>query len=194
MKFLLKVSNSIQRFANKKYIITLFIMFLVIIVIMGKSPVSSSALKRLNAGIGMLDMQFGYSQLQVYNMLEIIGIKGQQHYSEFLGIDFVFAVVFMLLQALLITLLLKKAEVDGKFVILNLLPFVRSVMDIIENCLILTIIFNYPVKLPLIVELSSAVTMLKWIIYSVILALLFLLGALITFKSINTKIRLKRRS
>jgi hypothetical protein len=169
-------------------------MFIVIIVSMEKSPVNSAALKRLNAGIGMLDMQFGYSQLQVYNMLDIIGLKGQQHYSEFLGIDFVFSVVFMLLQALLITVLLKKAGVDEKFAILNLLPFVRSALDIIENCFILTIIFSYPIKLPLIVQLSSTATMLKWIIFSVIVAVLLLLTALITLKTINTKIKLKKRS
>ena len=147
MEFLLKISNNMRRLVNKKYIIMLLIMFIVIILTMEKSPVSSSALKRLNAGIGMLDMQFGYSQLQVYNMLDIIGIEGQQHYSIFLGIDFIFSIVFMLLQALLITVLLKKAEVDGKFGILNLLPLLRSALDIIENCSILTIIFRYPIKL-----------------------------------------------
>ncbi|HWQ29392.1 MAG TPA: hypothetical protein VN549_00265 [Negativicutes bacterium] len=53
--------------------------------------------------MGMLDMQLGYSQSQVYNMLDRIGEEGRSVYAGLLRLDYLFAVVFMLLQSLLMT-------------------------------------------------------------------------------------------
>jgi len=137
----------------------------------------------------MLDMQFGYSQLQVYDMLASIGTAGRQLYSRLLGLDFLFAVIFMFLQSLLLTVLLRKAAANQYLQKLNMLPFVRSALDIIENVFILVILFNYPTHYLTIVRISSMVTILKWIVYYAIIAVAFMLGSLISYQAILTKVQ-----
>ncbi|MCX7709142.1 MAG: hypothetical protein N2484_04765 [Clostridia bacterium] len=131
-----------------------------------------------------MDMQFGYSQTHVYDMLDRVGAAGRELYMGFLTLDFVFIVVFMFLLALLLTFLLEKAAVNSRMKILNLLPVIRSGMDAIENCLLLLVIFNYPVKLPIIVAISSMATILKWVSLVAILALIVILMIRIAWKAI----------
>lgn len=187
MNIFMNASNAMQRFANKKYIISVFLLFVLVITVMEIGPVGSIKLKELSGGTGMLDMQFGYSRLQVNNMLDTIGAAGRQLYAKLLGLDFIFAVVFMLLQSLLITALLRKAEVGGKFLILNMLPFFRSALDMTENIFILLLLFYYPVQLPVVVSIASTITSLKWIVYIAIIALLLALGSLATRKAFISK-------
>lgn len=195
MKFLAKASDAVQRFATKKYIIPIFALFIIITGAMDRGPISSAALKELSGGQGMLDMNyFGYSWQLVYGMLDTIGLAGRQIYAKLLGLDFIFAIVFMLFQSLMLTALLKRAQVQGTLRLLNLLPFLRSGLDFIENGFILTIILNYPLQMPLAVELSSAVTVLKFITYGIIIASLFLLGAYTSFKPGKSKTRLGKWS
>jgi hypothetical protein len=192
MKVFGNISKFMQRFATKKYIIPLLIMFIIIIILMEISPIGKVKLKEMSGGAGMLDMQFGYSQLQVYDMLGSIGTAGRLLYMRLLGLDFIFAVIFMLLQSLLITALLQKAQVSHHWYKLNLLPFVKSALDILENCFILLMLFNYPTKFLVIVCISSVVTILKWIIYGVVIAITFTLGALTSHRSILSKIEKRK--
>lgn len=192
MKVLNNISNGMQRFATKKYIIPLLIMFIIIIALMEISPIGKVRLNEMSGGAGMLDMQFGYSQLQVYDLLGSIGTVGRQLYMRLLGLDLIFAVVFMLLQSLMITALLRKAQVNHHWHKLNLLPFVRSALDILENCFILVMLNNYPIQLPIIIAISCMITILKWIIYSAIIAVAFTLGALTSRRSILSKMEKRK--
>lgn len=194
MKFLVSVSNAMQRFATRKYIITLLALFIMIVIPMEKGPIGQSVFRELSGGAGMLDVEFGYSRFQVYNMLEAIGHTGRQLYAKLLGLDFIFAIVFMLFQSLMITSLLRRAGVNEHFRLLNLLPFVRSALDMIENCFILTIIFNYPVQMSVVVEIASFFTILKLVIYKLIIALLFSLGAFTSCRTMNSKRKLRKWS
>lgn len=76
---------------------------------------------------------------------------------------------------------------NDSFKILNMLPFVRSLMDIIENCFILALIFNYPVRLPILVRISSIFTNLKWISFALTIAVFVLLLVIIIWKNIIVK-------
>jgi len=192
MRVLDSISNGLQRFARKKYIISLFIMFITIVALLELSPIGAFRLKEMSGGIGMLDMEFGYSQLQVYSLLDSIGAAGRQLYSRMLGLDFIFAVIFMLFQSLLLTVLLRKTAVNQYLQKLNILPFVRSALDIVENIFLLVILFNYPGHYPNIIKISSAITILKWIVYYAIITVAFTLGTLMSYQSILSKIQRKK--
>lgn len=88
MNIFLYTSNAMQRFANKKFIIPLFVLLVLILTMMEGGPFSSLKLEELSGGMGMLDMQFGYNRLQVNNMLDSIGTTGRQLYVKLLGLRF----------------------------------------------------------------------------------------------------------
>lgn len=193
MNIFINVSNVMPRFANKKYIIPVFVLFVLVITVIEIGPFGTIKLKEISGGTGMLDMQFGYNPLQVNNMLDTIGAAGRQLYAKLLGLDFIFAVVFMLLQSLMITALLRKVESGGRFQILNMLPFLRSGLDIVENTFILLLLFYYPGQLPVVVSIASVFTISKWIVYIAIIALLLALGALTTRKALIAKINTQKQ-
>lgn len=174
MKLLSQFSNRIQKYATRNNIIAIFILFVLIIAIMQGN---TNKLKELNNGLGMLDMSyFGYSPTPVYEMFATIGLPGREIYTRLLGMDYIFAIIYMFFQSLMITRLLNKANVNAPWKMLNLLPFLRSGLDVIENCLLLTIILQYPGEYPILVLLSSAITTLKWVVYALVLLTLFSLG------------------
>lgn len=186
MNFLKGVSDGIRKQATGRNIIALLIIFIIVLALMEAGPASSGKLKEVNEGMGMLDMQFGYNLVQVYGMLDRIGEEGRSIYAGLLGMDYIFAVVFMLLQSLMMTVLLDKTGLIRRWSMLNLLPFARSALDIMENCLILTMLWGYPSVYPVVAGLSSGVTVLKWIIYYGIIGILFMLGAMTTRSSIRS--------
>lgn len=188
MSRLLDFSKELQRFTNRRYMIPLFVLFIIILAFMEVSPIGSARLKALSGGTGMLDMEFGYSPAQVYGFLNRIGDAGQQIYKALLGLDYPFAVVFMLLQALLITNLLQRAGINHSGLqLLNLLPFVRSALDALENCFLLAILFQYPAQSPALVAMSSTLTITKLVVHRVIIVLTFSLGVWISMRTMVPK-------
>lgn len=191
MKVLRNVSKALQRYASLKYILITLGIFITTVAFMEAGPASSKELKVLSGGMGMLDMLFCYSQQQAYTMLDSIGEHGRFIYTALLGIDFIFAVAFMLFQSLIITLLMRRAGLLERFGILNMLPFLRSGLDILENVMLLTMIYNYPVRLRAAAILASVFTLSKWIVFYALIALLFILITSLIRKKLFTKKKMR---
>ncbi len=185
------VSSGMKKFANKKYIIPLLILLVIILIFMERGPFGSEKIKELNSGIGTLDMKFGYSASQAYSMFEKIGSEGRLAYSKLLCLDFVFALVYMFLQSLLITALIRKAKLSAGFEKFNLLPVVRSALDVAENCLLLSLIAVFPVQHTVAVSIASIITIVKLTINYGYIAGVFFLGALSTGQTIVLKSKYK---
>ncbi len=191
MKALYSVSNGLKRYANKRYILPLVFLLIAILVLMERGPFGSGKLKALSGGLGMLDMMFGYSAELAYGMLERIGVLGRQLYTRLLGLDFLFAAVYMALQSLLLTALMKKANLGGRWQALNLLPFLRSALDVAENCLLLYVIAAFPARHGAAVSVASAVTVVKLALNYGYIAIVFILGALTMRRTFS--VRRKRK-
>lgn len=129
MKILNTLSDRMERFAHKKYMLSLLGILVLILVLMEKGPFGTTIIRELSGGIGMLDMQFGYRVPFVYDFLGRLGEPGQLVHLKLLGLDFLFAVVCMTLQGLLVTVLVRKAKISSKWKKLNLIPFLRSLLD-----------------------------------------------------------------
>lgn len=188
------ILSKLEILATKKYITPIITILAIILILMEKGPFGAAKLRQLTGGTGMLDMLFGYSVSQVYSMLEIIGNAGQQIYIELLYLDFAFMIFYTLFQSFIITALIKKARLNDYFKILNILPFLRSILDIIENFFILKILFHYPLKMITLVNISSIITISKLILNIIILGFIFLLGALVTKQNIDSEIKMRRES
>jgi len=184
-----KLSNRLYTFASKQ---AFFVLLCFLVVILISMQFGANGMKRIDSAYEMLDMRhFGYSQVVVYDLLTRLWSTGRLIYKQQLGIDFLFAVIFALFQSVMITGLMKRSNVNESWRVLNLLPLLRSGLDVIENCLLLAIIFRFPEQLQGMVVLASMFTLLKWFVYVLIMGTLFILGGYMASKSITKNISTK---
>lgn len=190
MNNLRKLSVLIEKYTNTRNFVVMLVLFILVTGTMEVCPFGSVHLRNINNGMGMLDMlSGGYSSPLVYSMFERIGEAGRIGYAQLLGLDVVFALVYMCLLSLLTTLLLRGAGIGSQWLLLNLLPVVRSALDLLENGLLLTLLFSYPARMEVLVNIASLVTIAKWVVYCVILALLAILGIYAIIKNILMRTR-----
>jgi len=190
MQALKNLANWIARHTNARNFIVALVLFILITGSMEVCPFGSIHLRSISNGVGMLDMlSGGYSPTLVYSMFERIGEAGRIGYAQLLGMDVIFALVYMCLLSLLTTLLLRGSGFANQWLLLNLLPVVRSGLDLLENALLLTLLFSYPARLELLVNIASLLTIAKWVVYITILALIAVLGIYAAFKNILARIQ-----
>jgi hypothetical protein len=182
MKWLNRLSDRAYSFASKQ---TFFFLFFFLAVILITMQFGTTGMKKFDSTAELLDMnRFGYSAAVVTGLLTRLGSTGRLIYIQQLGIDILFAVVFALFQSVMISGLIKRSQAGDRWKILNLLPFLRSLLDLVENGLLLSIIFRFPVENPALTAAASTVTIAKWIIYYLVMAALITLGAYLTSKSL----------
>ncbi|MBN1775774.1 MAG: hypothetical protein JW817_04845 [Clostridiales bacterium] len=175
MKYMDGISGKIEQLAVRKYVIPLVILLFLILSVMQVGPYSIEKLSEASGGIGMLDMKFGYSEILVNRMMENLGDAGRQLYMKLLCIDFLFVIVFMLLQVILISVLLPAAGTGSSRGMLMFLPLLRSAFDILENSLLLAILTRYTSHNAALIWAASLMTMLKWIVFCAIIVVIVVL-------------------
>lgn len=176
------VSETMYHFARARYIVPCIACVLAILVFMEIGPIGMESLERASGGIGILDMQFGYSSVTVSSMFAALEREGRLLYVSFLCLDFTFIVSYTALQTLLVSSLLRKVGIQGRWAKLNLIPFARSALDIIENCLLLFFIIRYPRMYPAWIPVASVVTMAKLALNWGYIAFVVALGVLTTVR------------
>lgn len=182
MKWLNRLSDRAYSSASKQT--GLFLLFLLVVILI-TMQFGTNGMKKIDSSAELLDMnKLGYSVTTVYGLLTRLTATGRLIYIQQLGIDILFAVVFALFQSVMISSLIKRSKADERLKILNLLPFLRSFLDLAENGLLLSILFRFPLENPILVTTASTVTIAKWIIYYLVVAVLFSLGFYLTSKSL----------
>jgi hypothetical protein len=185
MKTLNRLSDRAYNFASKQ---TFFFLLFCLVVVLFTMQIGTNGMKKFDSAAEMLDMsKLGYSAAMAYGLLENLGSTGRLIYIQQLGIDFLFAVVYALFQSVMISGLLKRGNVDEKWHPLNLLPFLRSAFDVVENCFLLSIIFQYPARLAGLINIASTLTVIKWVVYGAVMITLFSLGASTVMKTMASK-------
>jgi hypothetical protein len=123
------------------------------------------------------DMRYwGYNMHSLKEFLDKIGAIGRQDFVKNLYVDFLFILLFMIFTSLFITYLTRKADIHSSFRYLNLLPILRSLLDVAENMMFLYISMNYPYEFPMLASISSVVTITKFIVlWSMVIVMLLLL-------------------
>lgn len=112
------------------------------------------------------DLQFFYTAEKAYQLIESYGQFGREMYIRgTLALDFIYPFVY----SIMLSLLLFKAT---KNQVLSLLPFSILFFDLFENVSLLTIVYNYPVRMNLIATTAGVITMMKWIMVVVTLVVL----------------------
>lgn len=108
----------------------------------------------------LLDMRFHYNSEAVQQSFEQIGVGGRTAYRKFLILDFAFIACF------LVTMLtITRASVPFPLMrtIIYVVCVLRAIFDILENCLLLSMLTRYPVFSTTAANLCSWFTTLKFI-------------------------------
>lgn len=115
----------------------------------------------------------------VQDTFEKIGVEGRVAYCNFLILDYVFIVCFLIVMLMISKMISNSLVVQNTLYILCIL---RAMFDCIENAMLIFMLNNYPVFNSTIAKVCSHMTTLKFImLYSWLLIIL----VHIFFKIIN---------
>lgn len=120
----------------------------------------------------VLDMKFGYTYGTAYNLLANLGSSGRAEYVKYLYFDYLFILILGAAHLTVIAYILKELMAHDRWNLLLLLPVARGILDFIENCLILNMLFSYPKRLPGIATAAGMITRTKWITMYTIMAII----------------------
>ncbi len=140
------------------------------------------------------DTSFVYSARDLYAMAEAYGSEGRAYYiySRF-TFDLVWPAVYLLFLASLITRLFRFLEPHDPRRLVNLLPFIAVIFDLLENSAASLVMFRYPLASPIAASLAPVFTFLKWVFIGfsfvalVIGLFLFLYNYLKKLKTLDNK-------
>ncbi len=109
-----------------------------------------------------LDLKFGYTPKEAFDILNKLGNKGRNVYmmSEML-IDCPYAVAYSFVYALVIAALFKKPN-SNKLKYLILFPFFIGLFDMLENSFIILSVIFFTGKYDPLIYIASGFTILKW--------------------------------
>ena len=145
-------------------------------------PTAEQHIKAHSGGVGVLDLQIGYSPNKAYSMVAAYGEQGRQLYAmvEIIA-DTFYPIVYTLFFCLLISVIYQKTtKANTTFRLINLLPLASMGFDYLENSCILTMLLTYPARYNWVAQIGSLFTLLKWgslvlVFLIVLLGLLLLL-------------------
>lgn len=172
---------------KKKFLLSSIVFFILFVLI--------SYLSKVYKIYGGLDAKFGYSVKYAYSFIEHIGRKGIHNYYLILLVDFFYLLAytsFLYYTYNLIILNYTKKNFKNKFLYnyIAYIAFLPGIFDIIENILIIVILYNFPKHLNTLVKILNIVTISKWIfVIFNILVIIILIGILLFMKMQLIKIK-----
>lgn len=156
---------------RRYFIIGTIILFFITLYLVNYGPCSSMEIAKYNNGYGTFDMKSYNSQI-VYDVLDHMEQKGLELYQKYFIGDYLFALVYVVLQLIL----LDNAFNWNKNKILRylffIIPVVRGLCDLAENTSLLYVLSAYPTKYEELVNFTATVTSLKQLLIFVWYALI----------------------
>ena len=159
-----KLLKTLAKLANGWVILLLIGAFVLLDNIIA-APVDARMQALAGGPIEQLDLMPAYTPETAYSIISAYGDQGRQFYAlTTLTIDTIRPLIFALLFSSLITFIFRRAfSSDSVMQKLSLLPFVYQIADYAENAGIVTMLLNYPSQLTLVAQVTSLVTLVKFI-------------------------------
>ena len=124
------------------------------------------AFENRTGGEALLDMSFGFSPEQAYEMVSNYGVEGRRYYHTIQLVDLAFPVSYTLLLVSLIGYLAKRRNRDRllawpvpRWIFL---PLLASGCDLLENAGIFAMLRIYPDPFPVVARMTSLFGVLKF--------------------------------
>jgi hypothetical protein len=152
---------------SKLLIVVIFLIVLVIMLnIINGDIVGVEKLKQITNGIGILDLEQGYSVEKAYKILDMQGDKGRAYYlTRILPMDFIFPLTYMLFYCAAILFLLKQVNPQNRMIhYLALAPVLQALCDYLENIAIIKMLIEYPDRIILTAKAANVFTISKLIL------------------------------
>ncbi len=156
------MNNFIIKNASGRNALILFGLVIIINVLLALSMGSNPDLKPL-------DLQLHYDADKAY---DLIGAYSEAERKTYMLIEMTLDVVYPLIYATLFAFLL--FLLHGKLSFAKL-PYLITVLDLLENMGIVILLLNYPTRLDTFAQITGILTSLKWLVFAVVLVL-FLWG------------------
>ena len=158
--------------------------FIVSFALINGKPFGVAQLKAMTGGVGILDMEFGYSPQAAYELLTALGETGRAFYLHVIvPQDFIFPALYSLFYVVTTTFLFRKAFAETHPIQpFSLLTLLGGLADYAENLCILTMLVNYPAQHSRLASLANVLTIFKYCGIGISAALLLtgILGASMT--------------
>lgn len=116
--------------------------FFFCLILMYASDHGVRGIRKYDSTFRLLDMRFHYSSKEVLRVFEALEKEGRQAYQRFLILDFVFIFCFLTLMLVVTNLIFDEQIIKRTFYVFCVL---RAVFDIMENILLLILLYRYPV-------------------------------------------------
>jgi hypothetical protein len=138
----------------------------------------------------VLDLRFGYSQDNVYELFEYLGDNGLAAYRKVASLwDNIYPIIYSLVFIAWFSLLFKNF-IPGwqRFKSINMLPGILLLTDWLENTFTINLIDMYIEKGTvdtLLVKFASITTMVKWLVLCLLLLILVIGASILLLKRIR---------
>jgi hypothetical protein len=133
----------------------------------------------INAAIP--DLLLFYTAEEIYQLIDSYGSQGREVYIKgMFTLDFIYPFIY----SVMLSLLLFRAT---KTPAISLLPFSILFLDIFENITLLTIVYNFPIRMNLIASAAGVITLLKWIMVLFTVVMLVYFGSKIVLQKRKSK-------
>lgn len=168
------LSNLAHRFASGRNILIFFVLQMLISA--GLLPYMQTKFDPQGA-LGVLDLRFGFTPHEAYNLLSAYGEEGRKAYLLIEAfIDIVYPVIYTITNLLLLSFVFKRGFHANSFIQkLNIFPLLVIIADLVENAGIITMLKAFPERSNSAANFASSAGMFKWIAFGISIAL-FLLG------------------
>jgi hypothetical protein len=165
--------------------------FLIVQAVINGRPLGVARLRDMTDGVGILDLERGYSPERAYEILTAQGETGRAFYlGSIIPLDFLFPLTYTLFYLTANTFILQRLFADSSPLRkLSLLPLVAGLADYVENIFILVLLLGYPTRRDFVAILANTLTVTKglFMVASMLLLVVGLLALLI--KALVARVR-----
>jgi hypothetical protein len=112
---------------------------------------------------GLMDLSFGFTSEKGYSIIESYGENGRKVYlfvESF--VDILYPITYTIAFILLVSFLFKKNGWNQKLAVLNILPILGMLFDMLENFGIIQMLRNFPEKVDFWATFASNSGLVKW--------------------------------
>lgn len=166
----------LQKLTGPKRVWIFFGCFIVASTLINGEPFGVAQLKSISGGVGMLDMEIGYSPQEAYALFDALGEKGRAFYLRSLvPQDLVFPLVYSLFFMTAATFLFQGFfSEESPWQKLSVLTVAAGMFDYLENFCVLVMLLAYPQQLTVVAGLANIFTLAKFGFFALNIVLLLL--------------------
>ena len=180
--------QKIYRFFSVKVIVISVIVFVLFMVFV--LPAASDYAQSISGSSDSPDTSLIYSADDLYEMAQSFGPQGRRSYIIMrFTFDLVWPIVYLAFMLAVLVGLLRSFNDDKKIKKLVYLPIIGTLLDFLENIFAAITIGRFPLRTPIIAELTPIFTISKWAVLGLSFVLIIALVFYHLYRLISKKIR-----